>query len=488
MKRYLAVLFVIILLSLGLSGCARQDTSVSAPAASTPAPAPTPTPIPTVTLPDGREFNIFVTSLDLSSVPGSAMAETAEVLKALPELCELQLGNADERMSAEELAAFMAEFPDVNIDGCFTLLGQRRDLNEQIELDLSELGSEQVPELAAELSVFRNVKRLDMGSDKLNDLSFEDVAMLESAAPNAEYSYDFSMYDRDFSVNTKKINLSHVHIYDEGETVRRALRCMPLCDYLDMDSCGVSDESMAAIRDEFPQVEVIWRVFFGYMYSVRTNTEVIMASDAYNDGELTDENAVSMKYCTKVKYLDIGHNAKLTDLSFLYDMPDIEVLITCGSVVLEDLTPIASLKKLEYLELITATKLSDLSPLAELTELEHLNICNCPEIEDISPLFGLTKLKRLWIGCLTDKVTAEQVEEMQRCVPECIINTTVYDPTDDPKDVGWRYTRVDSVLGNIYHPRYELLRKQFNYSNAPYCYSFTMYDPYAYQPAPTPED
>lgn len=51
-----------------------------------------------------------------------------------------------------------------------------------------------------------------------------------------------------------------------------------------MDSCGVSDEEMAAIRDDFPDVNVVWRIWFGTGYSVRTDVEKILASQPQRAG------------------------------------------------------------------------------------------------------------------------------------------------------------------------------------------------------------
>ena len=107
--------------------------------------------------------------------------------------------------------------------------------------------------------------------------------------------------------------------------MREILPCMKHCRYLDMDFCGVSDEAMAAIREEFPQMEVVWRIWFGRdnKLSVRTDVERILASDG---GMHIEKNYSGLQYCTKVKYLDMGHMPELTDWSFLGCMPDLEVL------------------------------------------------------------------------------------------------------------------------------------------------------------------
>ena len=115
----------------------------------------------------------------------------------------------------------------------------------------------------------------------------------------------------------------------------------------------------------------------------------------------------------------------------------------------------------EYLEIQT-NKIKDLSPLQNLTGLHHLNLGYNKDISDLSPLYGLTNLERLWIGKFTS-IPQEQVEEMQRRVPNCIINTEATDPHSD-----WRY-------GN---KRYDLLVKQFGYDTQDY--AFPWKDPLFY--------
>ena len=90
---------------------------------------------------------------------------------------------------------------------------------------------------------------------------------------------------------------------------------MKHCRYLDMDSCGVPSEEMAKIRDAYPEMDVVWRIWFGYNFSCRTDIELMVNS--YNAEGMTDELTKDLKYCTKVKRLDMGHNLDLHDWSFL---------------------------------------------------------------------------------------------------------------------------------------------------------------------------
>ena len=203
---------------------------------------------------------------------------------------------------------------------------------------------------------------------------------------------------------------------------------------------------------------------------MRTNVTKIMASNPDKGGELTPENTRSLKYCTKVVYLDLGHNDQLTDISFVSYMPDLEVAVLAMGGF-SDLRPLADCPKLEYLEIQT-TAASDLRPLAGLKNLRHLNIAYIFSLTDITPLYGLTELERLWIGAY-DPVPREQIEEMQRRAPNCEIDYTTTDPTGGH----WRYVGTDNQGHGILHPRYEELYHQFDYGSAPRCYSYISNDP-----------
>ena len=104
------------------------------------------------------------------------------------------------------------------------------------------------------------------------------------------------------------MNLSHISITDNGELVRQVISCMPNLRYLDMDTCGVDNVHMAHIRDDFPNIKVVWRIWFGTNYTVRTDVKKILASMPSVGGDLTVANTYNLRYCTEVKYLDVGHN------------------------------------------------------------------------------------------------------------------------------------------------------------------------------------
>ena len=201
-----------------------------------------------------------------------------------------------------------------------------------------------------------------------------------------------------------------------------------------------------------------------------------------------------LQYCTKVRYLDLGHNEGITDFSFIRNMPDLEVVIISMTGI-SDLSPFTECHNLLYME-AGNTRIGDLSPLAECKTLKHLNIGTNANIRDISPLYDLD-LKRLWIGSYTP-VPGDQVAEMQERHPSCIINTSAPSGLERGADggalnegfiLGWKnyqnYLTEDWAVfastGGFPAQRpigwFKVIYKCFEYNKATEAYAFSWNDP-----------
>ena len=448
----------------------------------------------TVTLPDGQVLDNKAEFVDLTGITGEDVEETARLLGFVPTLKEVELGSPDAgtRITAEDLQRLQEALPQAELHYTVTLLGKPLDPTAE-SLDLSELKSEDVENAAVALSGMPALKELILPGGE-EGLSLDEALLLAEAAPNALVSYPVKLYGKSFDLSDDGLDLNHINVGDQGEVIRRVLPCMRACTWLDMDSCGVDNEHMAEIRDENPNVEVIWRVNFGQNYSVRTNVTKILASMPSKGGKLYDSDAEQLQYCTKVRYLDLGHNENLSDFSFIRCMPELEVVVISMTGI-SDLSPFTSCPNLLYME-AGNTKIGDLSPLAECKNLKHLNIGTNINIKDISPLYELD-LKRLWIGSYTP-VPGEQVAEMQERHPICIINTTA--PSGLERDargaalnegyvLGWKnyqnYLTVDwnyfAAHGSFPAQRpigwFKVIYKCFEYNKATGAYAFSWNDP-----------
>ena len=427
----------------------------------------------------GRDFTTADEAMDLSGRPMTDNgAEMREILPLMKNCRALDMDSCG--VSNETMAEICKDYPDIDVVWRVEYGTELSCRTDEKKLDLSTLSHKDVAGVAEQLTWLRELEEIELGSDgawtgdppKLTqetasverpdeatrDLSWVDLHTLQDAAPQAQILYRFRFYGRDFTTTDEEMDLNHSPMTDNGAAVREILPLMKNCRTLDMDSCGVPSETMAEIRDDYPDMDVIWRIWFGYGYCCRTDIELFVCSSG-TEG-LRDDNTHELKYCTKVKRLDMGHNLYLHDWNFLSYMKDLEIcIITVGGWT--EIGMLENLTNLEYLEICPIDHnycgVLDLSPLANLTNLEHLNICGISQTSNWEVLKNLTKLKRLWIGHWTACGFPEgAIEELREALPNTEINTTEYSAATGSWKGG------DGQSGP-FPERYRLLREQMEY-------------------------
>ena len=441
----------------------------------------------------GKDFPIDSETVDLSGLTSSQIPDVVSLLSCMANLRTIEMGNSGAGdLSIEDVTGIAQAFPDAAVNYSFNLGGQTISLSDE-SVDLSSISPSSIDSVLEILPYMTKLTYAKLGGDE-NGLEWSDIDRLYEAAPNCVFDYTTTIWGKQISLADETLDFNHIQMADEGASIKQLLPYMRNCKTLDMDSCMVSNEAMASIRDAFPDIEVIWRVNFGENYSVRTNVVKILASKPSKGGALYDDAGEQLKYCTNVHYLDLGHNENLGDFSFVSYMPELEVAVISMSCI-TDLTPFASCSHLKYLE-AGNTDISDLSPLAQCTELKHLNIGTCDNVSDISCLYDLD-LKRLWIGS-GDPVPAEQVAKYQELHPDCEVNTTC--PTGREVDAdgngnegyvleGWKYWQQYLTEDWNYYSKYntfpaqrplgywKAVYKAFQYNLQEAAYAFSWNDP-----------
>lgn len=334
-----------------------------------------------------------------------------------------------------------------------------------------------VPELiytvtAGEQQIYSDTKSLDLSPEnaadflpilaylpELESIRFTSDTPKETvkafrAATDAPIQYTFDLFGKTVSTDDERIEFVNQPIGNEGEqAIRNALELLD-CKYLLLDDCGLDYEVLASIRDDFPETEVVWRVHV-WKRSWLTDTEVLRA--VYH---VDDTNSFPLRYLTKVKYIDMGHNTEMVDISFCAFMPDLEIAILSGAPIV-DLTPLSNCKKLEFLELAWCGLLKDITPLAQCDSLKYLNLGHTA-VKDLTPLAGLN-MEMLSFVNSGNKVgfTESDWQKIQAMLPDCWIT---YQPLKDgdatPYSTGWRYTKEGGFT-----PIYRKIRDIFGYDN-----------------------
>ena len=437
----------------------------------------------TVDFPGGVTAENSATELDLTGLKDADAEDAMEKLAFLPQLKSVNLGSEKDGLSPETAITFFNAYPDLKFSYHCKLFGKDSTLDET-SLDLTKVSPKEINASLDTISALRNLKKIQLGSDERKDApTWEEILTLQEAASDAAIDYSFHIFDLSFNLEDEEVDISYHPVRENWPEILAIAKCMPNLKTLMMDSCGVENEDMATIRDALPETEVVWRINFGATYSARTNVIKILASKPSLGGTLTDADVEIFKYFTKLKYLDIGHNEDITDLSFVRYLPDLEVLIIAMNP-LGDLTPLADCEKLEYLELFYSNT-DDLSPLAGIKTLKHLNVGHCPYLTDISPIYDL-ELDRFYLGRFEDcPVPPEQVDHYRELHPDCEVENTSWESSEG----AWRRGRFlegealewfkqqpyynEERIG--YAPRYALLCDQMGYDSLAYTVSW--YDP-----------
>lgn len=262
-------------------------------------------------------------------------------------------------------------------------------------------------------------------------------------------------------VSSEYVDLSKLSLRqrdDEYQKLEDFISALPNLKKLDMYSTNIYRPRIEQLAERFPDIEFGWTMAINCtnythperdIHRIRTDTTAFSTlHNKYCNGHTSEDFSI-LKYCKNLLALDIGHNV-VDDLSFLYDLPNLKVLIVAiNNDHLTDITPIGSLKDLEYLE-IFHDDIHDISCLAGLEHLVDLNIC-FNRITDYTPLLGLKNLRRLWMAnSWTDYMTVpdEEVARLQEALPNCTVNAV-----SSPTEGGWRE-----------HPRYFTLNEMFNKS------------------------
>lgn len=364
----------------------------------------------------------------------------------LPSLASISL--PDVELNAEQINAILTAYPEITLDYTVELFGDIFGVD-TTEMDLSSMGSSQVEEATERLGLLTNLTAVKLS----NSLPMEDVAALQDSCPQAAFQYSFNLFGKTVSTTDTEIIYKNQNIGNDGEDeVRQALEILDACERFVLDNCKIDYDVLSGIREDFRDgPKVVWRVYFGKdsRYNALTDDEMIRA--VYN---VMDENVGPLVYCEGAKYIDMGHNETLTDLSFVSGMPNLEVLIASGCAV-KELVGFENCKNLTWLELAYCYKLEDITALEGCESLQYLNIAYS-KVTDYVPLDGLP-LKRFM--CLSPKASTEEQNIFVEIHPkaECI---TVFYGYSNPYGYGWRYDDNGKTFNEYYK---NVIRKAFNY-------------------------
>ena len=377
----------------------------------------------------GEKFSTESTEIDLDGVGLKDVSDLMDSLDRFPNVERVLC--TDSEITVDEKNELRRAFPNIDFDiPAFCDLNGERIPDETADIDLR--GVAITPKIIEELKTFPMLNSVDMhGSEITPELRNE----LVSAFPNVRLLWGVDILGEEYESDVTDLDLSG----KRGLTPDDVRAFIPLfCGLkrVDLSDCGMDNETLAALRDEFPDTKIVWTLYMG-KWSLKTDAvafSVLIYN--YNYTRLRNEDIEVLKYCTDLQALDLGHQA-LTDISAIAEyLPDLRILILADNS-LHDIEPVRKLKHLHYIELFVNPYLNDITPLEDCKELVDVNVSHLYTIHDIHGLLDLPMLERLWI-----EHTATSQADIQ-LLRDTYPNAEVVDQGYGSVDQGWRT-----------HPRY----------------------------------
>lgn len=380
---------------------------------------------------DESDVRLRVTSLNVD--------EMMTKLSDLPELRKLSCHTA--AIPLDKCEELQNRYPDIefSIAGEFELYGKKfRD--DAREIDLRDVTID--ADLIQKLETFTSLSQVDLHGQPLER---EQMLALSKAYPEVTFGWNIDVFGVEADSFSTELILDK-HKVTDLDWLRETLTLLPRLELLQMCDCGISNEKMAQFRDEYPQMEVVWRVYLG-KWSLKTNAiSFSVQIYKYDYKRMTSKDIEVLKYCPHLQALDVGHQA-ITDLSVIGDyLPELRILILADNSV-RDLTPLSKLKHLHYLELFV-NRVTDLTPLASCKEMVDLNISYNYGLRDVTAIMELPMLERLWLEHTA--IPSGAFKELRSVYP----NTKIVSNGKGSVDQGWRTHERYYAMQDSYHNNY----------------------------------
>ena len=218
-----------------------------------------------------------------------------------------------------------------------------------------------------------------------------------------------------------------------------AMPYFPNAEKLIMAGAWLDNEAMAQFRENHREdYKAVWSVQCG-MLATRTDAPRFMPTKFFvTQGSFADWHTYNLRYCEDMVAIDIGHMS-IAELDFVRYMPKLEYLDVAMNHLV-DLEPLASCKNLKFLVMFDQLMELDYTPLKECTALVDLNISKGHG--DISPILEMTWLENLWMVGHPE----ESYQRARAALPETQIGYYYSHPDGDWRKLPNYFKMRDALL------------------------------------------
>ena len=280
-----------------------------------------------------------------------------------------------------------------------------------------------------EIAAFTHLHTITVKNSPITDSLMSFVQAARDENPGVKLECATSVYGVPVNEATEALILDNISI-DDLTPLKLALELFPGLKTVEMNECGLSDDIMGQLREDYPEVHFVWTIHF-LIYSMRTDAQCFSTLVAGGEPRGSEEEfAPIFRYCTELRALDLGHQY-ISDISEIRHLTKLQTLILADNRI-SDISPLEELHDLNFVELFQ-NQITDVTPLTKLAHLEDLNIMYNGGLENPTELVQCRSLRRLYIAhCGLS--AADRQTLMQGLPEDCELNTT------NPNCVhgGWR--------------------------------------------------
>lgn len=421
---------------------------------------------------------------------------SGEDMQALLLLPELKTVNADGCTDYALLAQLQEALPDCTVDYTISI-GGRRYTPDLRQLELTELAAEDI----ALLPFFSGLEALRVSGCE----DYEALKQLGSENPQWNLTLSFSMGGQEVTSGMEEISVTGATFAELQESLPHLLSLKRL----HLTNPQADARQLAALREQYPHVDIRWEVTLFEMTFAEDITEVdisgnivedlsriealmaclpdlekLIMSDCGIDNETMAEFRERQRENYKVVwtvYLSDKTKCRTDDIYFMpiqqgeyylldEHTPNLKycedmICIDVGHHAIHNIDFVAYMPHLKYL-ILAHTQVQDISPIANCKELIYLELdwsivrdltplLECTALEDLNlnetfcdktPLLQMTWLKNLWVPGAGYKWGTMLTEAL----PDTLVVTQGVSPTGQ----GWRnlpnYYAMRDVLGMYY--------------------------------------
>lgn len=352
--------------------------------------------------------------------------EDMELLNYLPNLTRVDGTACREFVLLRELER---EHPEWEVDYLTSIAGTEITSTAKT-LELKDAAYE---ELSVGLAAMPDLKTLTLHNPQATGA---ELLALREEYPDMEIHWNVEIFGQTYADDVTELDISNGAVGSIAAAKQIAAK-FPNLDKFIVDSTGISNDDMAAYREEMrSEYKVVWTVIFTEKCKSRTDATFFFPS-SQQEGRFNENHVYGLRFLEDLECIDVGH-MQIKTIDFVSYMPNLKYLILADTAV-EDITPLSTCKNLIYLEL-DHDVVHDYTPLLGCTALEDINLNDYQWPVSIEPIKQMTWLKNLWVPTRSYSEKMELIEALPNTrVVITDPSTTFRGPTERCTDgLGWR--------------------------------------------------